>query len=378
MKRQRHYKYYRAGLLGALSLTIGLAGLSITAGAVDPGWNTGNDISQTTGGYDDGTVSAPVINEGGNTNSNTQSSGSISAPTIGGGDAGSVGNSNNYRPSTNNNNNNTSNNDNNNNDQSNHHLSNNDQDHHDELSSSSSSGDSSSESHKDNSHKVHIHHESKASLRRFARDSYKSAKATLKDQNKQRVLTNDAKGTEQLRSAYKSRLKQIKSGKIDKKTRDEYVDQQKSALQQALSQRLAALQTDYDNGQKQVRQEVKNLPADHTHDKAAMQLDNALANLDYQLGQKSNRAYTRYNRSVNELLAQTAKVKHSERSKQRKQAKSEYQANLDAVDALDPIELKHANQQRLSHLKSLYQEIQDQIDNGEITRKDQIANKLDL
>lgn len=369
MKRQRHYKYYRAGLLCALSLTIGLAGLEMTAGAVDPGWNTGNDISQTTGGYDDGTISAPVINEGGNTNNNNQNSSSVSAPTIGGGGAGSIGNSNNYRPSTNN----ASNNDNNNNDQSDHQSNDNDQNHQNASSSSSSSSESSSESHKDN-----VHHESKASLREFARESYKSTKAALRDQNKQRVLTNDAKGAEQLRSAYKSRLKQIKSGKIDKETRDKYVNQQKSALQQALSQRLAALQTDYDNGQKQVRQEAKALPADHAHDKAAMQLDNALANLDYQLGQKSNRAYTRYNRSVNELLAQTAKVKHSERSKQRKQAKSEYQANLDAVDALDPIELKHANKQRLIHLKSLYQEIQDQIDNGEITKKDQISNKLDL
>ena len=374
MKRQRHYKYYRAGLLFTVSLTIGLAGLGMTAGAVDPGWNTGDDISQTTSGYDDGTISAPVINEGGNTNNNNQNSSSVSAPIIGGGGAGSIGNSNNYRSSANN----TSSNDNNNNDQSDHQSNDNDQTHQNSSSSSSSSSESSSESHNDNVHKGHVHHESKASLREFARESYKSTKAALRDQNKQRVLTNDAKGAEQLRSAYKSRLKQIRSGKVDKETRDKYVNQQKSALQQALSQRLAALQTDYDNGQRQVRREAEALPADHAHDKAAMQLDNALANLDYQLGQKSNRAYTRYNRSVNELLAQTAKVKHSERSKQRKQAKAEYQANLDAVDALDPVELKHANEQRLNHLKSLYQEIQDQIDNGEITRKDQIANKLDL
>lgn len=374
MKRQRHYKYYRAGLLCTVSLTIGLAGLGMTAGAVDPGWNTGDDISQTTSGYDDGTISAPVINEGGNTNNNNQNSSSVSAPIIGGGGAGSIGNSNNYRSSANN----TSSNDNNSNDQSDHQSNDDDQNHQNASSSSLSSSESNSESRKDNVHKVHEHHESKASLREFARESYESTKAALRDQNKQRVLTNDAKGAEQLRSAYKSRLKQIRSGKIDKETRDKYVNQQKSSLQQALSQRLAALQTDYDNGQKQVRREAEALPADHAHDKAAMQLDNALANLDYQLGQKSNRVYTRYNRSVNELLAQTAKVKHSERSKQRKQAKAEYQANLDAVDALDPIELKHANKQRLNHLKSLYQEIQDQIDNGKITRKDQISNKLDL
>ena len=375
MKHQQYFKWYRAGFLCVTSLTLTLAGFCLKAGAVDPGWNTGDDISQTTGRYDDGTISAPIINDSGTSSNNNQHSDSISAPVIGGGSAGSVGNNSSYQSSSSSSDVDNSNSVNNSNNQKDNGQSNNanQSDIRNESSSSSSSSQSSSES-----HKVVEHHESKANLKKFAKETYENSKQILKAQNDQRVATNNSKGANQLRSAYLSRLKQIRSGEIDKQTRDRYINQQKLALQQALSQRLAALQTDYDNGQKQVRAQVKSLPDDHAHDAEAMQLDNALANLDYQLGEKSNRAYTRYNRSVNELLAQTAKIKHSERSKQRRQAKSEYQANLNAVEALDPLELKQANRQRMRHLKSLYEQIDDQIDNGEITTKSQIANKLDL
>lgn len=365
--------------LAALASVTVLLSVGATAYAVDPGWGTpGGDIdSNTNSSYD----ITPPVNEHPSNSGNHY--GGIVAPSIGGGHAGSLGgydssngSSGGYVDHNNNSSDNQSNNDDsNNNNQSNQSSQNNNSSSASSVSSTSSSSSSSSSSSHESS-KPKEKPESRSKLRKFAKKTYKEQMAILKNQNKQRVVVNNQKGAVQLHDAYLARKKEIKSGKIDKQTHDKYVEQQRSALQQALSQRLATLQTDYDNGQKSVKSQVKALDDTHKSDAQAMNLSDALANLDYQLGVKSNRAYTRYNRSVNELLAQTSQVKHGERSKQYAQAKSDYQDNLNAVDAIDPGTLRKQNKQRVKDLKSIYSQVQMDIDNGNIQHEDQIVKKL--
>lgn len=365
--------------LTALASVTVLLSVGATAYAVDPGWGTpGGDIdSNPNSSYD----ITPPVNEHPSNSGNHY--GGIVAPSIGGGHAGSLGgydssngSSGGYVDRNNNSNDNQNNNDDsNNNNQSNQSSQNNNSSSASSVSSTSSSSSSSSSSSHESS-KPKEKPESRSKLRKFAKKTYKEQMAILKSQNKQRVVVNNQKGAVQLHDAYLARKKEIKSGKIDKQTHDKYVEQQRSALQQALSQRLATLQTDYDNGQKSVKSQVKALDDTHKSDSQAMNLSDALANLDYQLGVKSNRAYTRYNRSVNELLAQTSQVKHGERSKQYAQAKSDYQDNLNAVDAIDPGTLRKQNKQRVKDLKSIYSQVQMDIDNGNIQHEDQIVKKL--
>lgn len=371
--------HIRWTLTALVSVTV-LLSVGATAYAVDPGWGTpsGDIDSNTNNSYD----ITPPVNEHPSNSGNHY--GGIVAPSIGGGHAGSLGGYDNSNGSSggyvdrdNNSNDNQNNNDdsNNNNNQSNQNSQNNNSSSASSVSSTSSSSSSfSSSSHELSKPKEKP--ESRSKLRKFAKKTYKEQMAVLKNQNKQRVVVNNQKGAVQLHDAYLARKKEIKSGKIDKQTHDKYVEQQRSALQQALSQRLATLQTDYDNGQKSVKSQVKALDDTHKSDAQAMNLSDALANLDYQLGVKSNRAYTRYNRSVNELLAQTSQVKHGERSKQYAQAKSDYQDNLNAVDAVDPGTLRKQNKQRVKDLKSIYSQVQMDIDNGNIQHEDQIVKKL--
>lgn len=379
MVRRKRWSKMAVASLSAIVI----AGLGISdVHAFDPGWSSGS--IQTGGSEYNGPVQAPVV--AGDSSNNNYSGNNTYVPVIGGGGAGSTGGyqyypsvapnyGSNYFPNTSNQNQgevNTPN-------AGTNAGANGGQKLAPKVtppvaSSSSSMKTSSSKP----APKVAPKRYSKGDLTKFAKKQYKQSKKALKGLNQQRVDTNNQKGALELLKAYRLDLKKIKSGKISKQERASYITQQKMALQQALNERLGTLQRDYDQGQHQVSTEIKQLPDGHQYDKQAMALDGALKNLDYQLGHKSDLAYTRYNRAVNQLLVQTDNVKTSEKAQQKLKAKKSYQDNLNAVEAEDPNQLKRENHQRVSDLKDAYHEVLDGIDSGEYTTPKQIQKKLSV
>lgn len=408
----------------AIMIALGGVGLGVEhANAVDPGWATGQDIGHTTdrdnenagsessnhalsnpvsNNDDDNEANTTVNNQ--NQNNQINNDGNQFAgdngyrpPVIGGGKAGDLpdnsksvvgsdngNNNNNQSPADNDNSNNnpgsSSPTDNDNSNNSDHHQPNANSQSSKPADSTSHNNDNSNNHPSDNSHS-HKHRDieptlSRSKLIKIANKRYKEQKRILKNRNQMRVMINNQKGAPQLRKSYLLALNKVKNHELTKKDAAGYVSQQKDILQRALSQRLATLQSEYDQNEKLVRDQVNALPDGHQYDKRAIALDDAMHNLDYQLGDKSNRAYDQYNRSVNQLMAQTQNVQDAEKKQFLNEAKTNYENNLAGSDAEDPVALKHDNQKREKQLKKAYQNVLEGINNGSIKYRRSVKNAI--
>lgn len=240
------------------------------------------------------------------------------------------------------------------------------------LESSSSQPSSSSTAASSSSVKTY----SKKELLDYLYRVYPSWSEKIGNENKERLKTNNDNGAGELHDAYRDSLKNIKSGKTTHEEREALVSTQKAALQQALSRRLASLQAKYDQDIKVVKAQLDKLPGDHQHDGDAVALNDKLTQLDYDLGHQSNKAYTRYNKAVAKLNKQAASAKVKSKKQQRQEAKETYHANLRAVGATDPKDLKQQNKDRLKTLGDNYDQVKNQIKQGEISEPNEIESGL--
>lgn len=406
-----------------IAIALGGVGLGVSrANALDPGWSSGQDISQTTdrdnenaGDVMDSSRGNSSVNNNDNRDNNrgnqtTTNQGVVGnqnmgnqfahdngyqAPVIGGGDAGDLpdnsksvvggnptdrnGNNSNNSPSNSNSSSTPNNNDhsstlNSNSNRGDNNNANNDQNKDKNTSSNKPvNNDNNGKEHKNKNVEPVL---SKSKLVKIANKRYKEQRKVLKMRNQMRVAINNQKGAPQLRQSYLLALKKVRNHELTKKDAATYVSQQKDILQKALSQRLATLQSEYDQNEKLVRDQVNALPDGHQYDKRAIALDDAMHNLDYQLGDKSNRAYDQYNRSVNQLMAQTQNVQDAEKKQFLNEAKTNYENNLAGSDAEDPVALKHDNQKREKQLKKAYQNVLEGINNGSIKYRRSVKNAI--
>lgn len=220
-----------------------------------------------------------------------------------------------------------------------------------QSSSSSSSSKKTSESSKSYSHDELVDYAKKA-----GQDLVKKVKAD----NQLRSQVNHDKGADDLKAAYLAQRATIKKSKISNTQKQQMIATQKAALQKALNQRLGSLQNVHDQTVDALSKQITALPDGHSYDKQALILQSQLANADYQLGADSNKAYDRYNRSLDALTTSqtSSKTKHE----QLQNAHNDYRGNLAALNAIDPDELNRDNRSRLKQAKQLAKKVVQQAE----------------
>lgn len=244
-----------------------------------------------------------------------------------------------------------------------------------QTNSASDPGGSRSASGGSNSHKRSVHY-SQDDLREVLDKAYAEAKARLADNNAQRVKTNDANGASKLLAAYHQARADIKSGHRSRQDQQEQLTKQKTALQQALSDRLAQLQQQHDQAVQQTGQAVNQLADDHHSDADAIGLQDQLFYADYNLGKDSQKAYRHYDQSLTALGQRTKRQVHKSKAQLLKEAKQGYAMNLRAVGCQDPHQLDRANAKRVRNLHRVARDLASQIDDGKITQPSQLTYAL--
>lgn len=225
------------------------------------------------------------------------------------------------------------------------------------------------------SHKRSTHY-SQEDLREVLDKAYAEAKVRLADNNAQRVKTNDANGASKLLAAYQQAKADIKSGHRSRQDQQEQLIKQKTALQQALSDRLAQLQQQHDQAVHQTGEAVNQLADDHRSDADAIGLQDQLFYADYNLGKDSQKAYRHYDQSLTALGQRTKAQAHKSKAQLLKEAKQGYAMNLRAVGCQDPHQLAKANAKRVQNLHQVARDLASQIDDGKITQPSQITYPL--
>lgn len=244
-----------------------------------------------------------------------------------------------------------------------------------QTNSASDTGGSRSTSGGSNSHKRSVHY-SQDDLREVLDKAYAEAKARLADNNDQRVKTNDANGASKLLAAYQQAKADIKSGHRSRQDQQEQLLKQKTALQRALSDRLAQLQQQHDQAVHQTGEAVNQLADDHHSDADAIGLQDQLFYADYNLGKDSQKAYQHYDQALTALGQRTKRQAHKSKAQLLKEAKQGYAMNLRAVGCQDPHQLDRANAKRVRNLHQVARDLASQIDDGKITQPSQLTYAL--
>lgn len=207
---------------------------------------------------------------------------------------------------------------------------------------------------------------------------YKSKLNEVNDANKQRILENNNKGANELSSAYKKTLKNIKSGKVTKQERSKLVASQKASLQKVLSARLNSLYDEYNRNVETIKNDLNSIDNTHENNSKVVQLSSRLVALDHKLSEDSKKAYQHYDREVVKLNRSVSKQPVKSKKQQRLDAKNSYQSNLKAVDAIDPDLLKTQNNSRLNLVTEKYNHIKSLINDASINTVEDIDKMLSV
>lgn len=213
---------------------------------------------------------------------------------------------------------------------------------------------------------------SKSELLAYLKRVYDYKLNEVNDANKQRILENNNKGALELQNAYKKLLKEIKSGKVTKEERQKLIESQKSSLQKVLSQRLNSLYDVYNQQVEQVRDELNKLDDNHNSNSKAIELDSKLVSLDYNLSVDSQKAYKHYDKELDKLNEQVKDQPVKSKKQQRIDAKNSYNANLNAISAMDPDVLEKDNKNRLKSVDELNKRVKSKIESGELSTPSEI------
>lgn len=206
----------------------------------------------------------------------------------------------------------------------------------------------------------------KAELLDHLETLYKSKLDEMNDANKNRILENNNKGASELLSTYKKTLKNIKSGKVTKQERAKLINSQKASLQKVLSARLNSLYESYNRDVESIKNDLESIDNNHENNSKVVELSSRLAMLDHKLSEDSKKAYEHYDKELHELNKSVDRQPVKSKKQQRLEAKNSYNANLKAVDAIDPNTLKIQNESRLNLVTEKYKHLKSLIEDGAI------------